>query len=152
MYELTPKQSKFTATILHSFAGGKDGAYPYAGPIRDEYGDLFGTATNGGSANYGVVFELKPSGKQYRENILYSFGSGSDASTPTAGCYSGLTACFTARPTAAAARMTGRSSPLRRSPVAVLLVAFTGEDPGGELELLEHRGVVVLGGLGAVAG
>ncbi len=85
MYELTPKQSKFTATILHSFAGGKDGAYPYAGPIRDEYGDLFGTATNGGSANYGVVFELKPSGKQYRENILYSFGSGSDGEYPYGG-------------------------------------------------------------------
>ena len=49
VYELTPKQSKFTATILHSFAGGKDGAYPYAGLIGDANGNLFGTATNGGS-------------------------------------------------------------------------------------------------------
>jgi len=49
--------------VLHSFAGGRDGAYPYAGLIADTAGHLFGTTANGGdaacSAGCGTVFRLK---------------------------------------------------------------------------------------------
>jgi uncharacterized repeat protein (TIGR03803 family) len=84
VFELIPKQSKLT--ILHGFVGGsKDGAYPYAGVIKDAKGSLFGTTINGGNSNFGVVFEVQRSGSHYRESVLYSFGSGSDGEYPYGG-------------------------------------------------------------------
>ena len=49
-----------TETVLHSFAGGVDGAYPQAGVIRDLAGILYGTTTSGGIHDYGVVFKIEP--------------------------------------------------------------------------------------------
>jgi len=63
-------------TVLHSFAGGADGANPYAGLIRDAAGNLYGTNVSGGDltcnsgAGCGVVFKLDASGK---ETVLHSF-------------------------------------------------------------------------------
>jgi uncharacterized repeat protein (TIGR03803 family) len=48
-------------TVLHSFTGGKDGGGPSAGVILDAAGNLYGTATVGGSKGGGVLFEIKPS-------------------------------------------------------------------------------------------
>jgi uncharacterized repeat protein (TIGR03803 family) len=47
-------------TMLHSFTGGADGAYPGAGLITDANGNIYGTAVLGGDAGDGVVFELTP--------------------------------------------------------------------------------------------
>jgi uncharacterized repeat protein (TIGR03803 family) len=47
-----------TLTVLYSFSGGTDGAYPLAGLIRDAAGNLYGTTQQGGSAAQGTVFEL----------------------------------------------------------------------------------------------
>jgi uncharacterized repeat protein (TIGR03803 family) len=63
-------------TVLYSFTGGADGAHPYAGLVRDEAGNLYGTTGDGGNCefNCGVVFKVDPTGK---ETVLYSFtGSG----------------------------------------------------------------------------
>jgi uncharacterized repeat protein (TIGR03803 family) len=49
-------------TVLYSFTGGADGAYPSAGVVRDSAGNLYGTTTGGGSANEGVVYKLDPTG------------------------------------------------------------------------------------------
>jgi len=46
-------------TVLHSFSGGADGAYPSAGLIY-EGGVLYGTTTEGGASNSGTVFSLTP--------------------------------------------------------------------------------------------
>jgi uncharacterized repeat protein (TIGR03803 family) len=43
--------------VLHSFLGGKDGAYPQAGLIAVK-GTLYGTTTAGGAYGYGTVFAL----------------------------------------------------------------------------------------------
>jgi uncharacterized repeat protein (TIGR03803 family) len=61
VFKLTPGGKE---TILHSFAGGSDGAYPYAGLTVGKKGELFGTTKyGGGDANctygYGTVFEIK---------------------------------------------------------------------------------------------
>jgi uncharacterized repeat protein (TIGR03803 family) len=51
-------------TVLHSFTGGADGAWPYAGLIRDKAGNLYGTTAGGGTgscdAGCGTVFKLTP--------------------------------------------------------------------------------------------
>ena len=60
-----------TLTVLHTFAGGKDGSSPDAGLILDESGNLYGTTTQGGDRdNNGTVFELDKTG---RLTVLHTF-------------------------------------------------------------------------------
>jgi uncharacterized repeat protein (TIGR03803 family) len=69
-------------TVLHSFTGLSDGAYPRAGVILDAAGNLYGTTAIGGASNAGVVFKMSPTG---RETVLYSFTGGADGGAPWAG-------------------------------------------------------------------
>ncbi len=73
-------------TVLHSFTGGADGVYPYAGLFRDAAGNLYGTTENSGTANLGVVFKISKTGK---ETVVHSFtGAANDGSYPlSAGFY-----------------------------------------------------------------
>jgi uncharacterized repeat protein (TIGR03803 family) len=68
-------------TILYNFAGGTDAAYPSASVTRDADGNLYGTTTNGGAANYGTVYKLDTTG---HETVLYSFTGGTDGGAPYA--------------------------------------------------------------------
>jgi uncharacterized repeat protein (TIGR03803 family) len=76
-------------TILHNFGGApSDGAYPYAGVIRDSAGNLYGTTYSGGSGactnGCGTVFELDKD--TLTETVLYSFtGYPADGAFPYAG-------------------------------------------------------------------
>jgi uncharacterized repeat protein (TIGR03803 family) len=45
-------------SVLYRFAGSSDGANPVAGLVFDGQGNLRGTAKNGGTRNFGSVFEL----------------------------------------------------------------------------------------------
>ena len=48
IYELTPSSSGFwNVDVLHTFSGYKDGGQPWAAPIFDKVGNLYGTATDG---------------------------------------------------------------------------------------------------------
>jgi len=69
-------------TVLHSFTGGADGGYPYAGVVRDSAGNLYGTTSQGGAYGAGVVYKLSASGQ---ETVLYSFTGGADGGSPYAG-------------------------------------------------------------------
>jgi len=71
-------------TVLYSFTGtGGDGAYPYAGLVRDAQGNLYGTTPGGGAYEYGTVFKVDTTGT---ETVLYSFtGTGGDGTRPYAG-------------------------------------------------------------------
>jgi uncharacterized repeat protein (TIGR03803 family) len=59
-----------TFTVLYSFTGGADGAYPVTGLIRDAAGNLYGTTSRGGASAYGAVFKLDATGN---ETVLHSF-------------------------------------------------------------------------------
>ena len=65
-----------TFSVLYEFTGGTDGAYPFAGLIRDPRGNLYGTTPLGGlpgscvGNGCGVVFKLDGDGNQ---TVLYSF-------------------------------------------------------------------------------
>lgn len=72
-----------TETGLHSFAGGNDGAHPRDTLVMDGAGHMYGTAVEGGGENDGgVVFKIKPNGK---ERILYAFTGGNDGGGPFSG-------------------------------------------------------------------
>lgn len=58
VYKLAPRHDgKWKYTVLHRFTGF-DGAQPDANLILDRKGNLYGTTAAGGSAGYGVAFEL----------------------------------------------------------------------------------------------
>jgi uncharacterized repeat protein (TIGR03803 family) len=66
-------------TVLHNFTAGNDGWLPSGGSlVRDSAGNLYGTAPQGGSTNFGVVFKIDAKGN---ETILHTF-SGSDGKIP----------------------------------------------------------------------
>jgi len=68
-------------TVLHSFGGRNDGAYPYGGVILDAADNLYGSTSQGGIYGQGVAFRLTRAGS---ETILHSFMGGADGSNPEA--------------------------------------------------------------------
>jgi len=60
VFKLTPVSGGWSYTSLHDFTGGKDGAYPEAGLVRDSNGNLYGAASAGGIFGGGVVFQIRP--------------------------------------------------------------------------------------------
>lgn len=98
-FELSPPQTlggQWTEKILHSFAGGTDGALPNGGLVVDSKGLVFGTTLNGGNESEycsagllatgcGIVFELAPPTSKsiaWTETPLYVFKDGSDGASP----------------------------------------------------------------------
>jgi len=89
VFELAPPAAPggtWTESVLYSFKGGSDGAYPQASLLYTG-GALYGTAFTGGIAacgpalneGCGTVFELKPrTGGKWKESTLYSFQGGND--------------------------------------------------------------------------
>jgi uncharacterized repeat protein (TIGR03803 family) len=73
VFKVTPSGQE---TVLYSFTGSPDAAFPVAAVILDAEGNLYGTTQFGGScyANIGcgTVFKVTPSGQ---ETVLYSFCS-----------------------------------------------------------------------------
>ena len=99
VFQLTPADGAgpWTETVLYTFTGGSDGAYPQANLVFDSKGNLYGTTANGGHmtgsvcsglGGCGVVFELTPphSGTgSWTETPIYTFTGGNDGSVPYAG-------------------------------------------------------------------
>jgi len=75
--------SSGTLTTLYNFAGGSDGAYPFAGLVLDSKGNLYGTTEAGGSSSVGTVYKVNIKSK--KETVLYSFAGGSDGEYPLYG-------------------------------------------------------------------
>lgn len=66
VYKLDPQGN---VTLLHSFTGTGDGAYPIGGLVRDSAGNLYGTTTQRGdltcdnSTGCGTIFKIDATGK-----------------------------------------------------------------------------------------
>src|ERR1700733_4879591 len=65
--------------VLHSFAGGSDGANPIGGRVFDATGNLYGATSAGGPYYFGTLFMIDATGEQ---SILYSFTGGTDGAYP----------------------------------------------------------------------
>jgi uncharacterized repeat protein (TIGR03803 family) len=64
VFKLTPGSSGWTFTSLHDFTGGSDGSHPLSNVVMDANGNLYGTASEGGTGcngtGCGVVWEITP--------------------------------------------------------------------------------------------
>jgi uncharacterized repeat protein (TIGR03803 family) len=85
VWKLTPSGGNWTESVIYSFTGGEDGGNPYGGVVFDNNGNLYVSASAGGSYYCGAVDEFTPSGGGWTERTLYDFQGGNDGCTPTAG-------------------------------------------------------------------
>jgi uncharacterized repeat protein (TIGR03803 family) len=86
VFELTPNGSGWTESALYAFSDTSDGGFPNAGVMLDGSGNVYGTASTGGSTECsigcGVVYELNKAGG-WSESVLHTF-TGSDGEFPNA--------------------------------------------------------------------
>lgn len=89
VFELSPKAGGgWTDKVLHSFKGQQkgDGTDPWGALIFDRAGNLYGTASGGGTCGWGIAFELvAQTNGSWKEEVLHSFGCGSDGAEPLTG-------------------------------------------------------------------
>jgi hypothetical protein len=91
IYRLSPpreKQDKWSQSVLYLCPAYSGPGAPWAGVIRDEAGNLYGTTIAGGSTIYGAVFKVAPpvkKGRKWTETTLHVFTYGSDGAYPEAG-------------------------------------------------------------------
>jgi len=94
VFKLTPNSGgSWAETVIYTFSGGPDGAWPRARLIFDSSGNLYGTTVAGGNyggctvdgCGNGVVFRLAPnSDGSWTETVLHSFVGGGGAPPPYA--------------------------------------------------------------------
>jgi uncharacterized repeat protein (TIGR03803 family) len=77
---------KWVQTVLHRFSTNvADGIFPDSSVILDASGNLYGTTSEGGTNDAGVVFELvRPANgsDKWKEIVLHRFTGGKDGGTP----------------------------------------------------------------------
>jgi len=58
IFKLTQSNGVWTLTDLYDFTGGNDGGHPTGSVILDSQGNIYGTATDGGTTGFGTVWVL----------------------------------------------------------------------------------------------
>jgi uncharacterized repeat protein (TIGR03803 family) len=76
-------------SVIHTFTGGVDGAYPIGGVIQATDSNLYGSTSGGGSSGHGTVFEINNPSTSPTESVLYSFAGGADGASPSASVLEG---------------------------------------------------------------
>jgi|HubBroStandDraft_4_1064222.scaffolds.fasta_scaffold02703_4 uncharacterized repeat protein (TIGR03803 family) len=95
VFKLTPAaEGPWTESVLDTFSGGSDGAYPFGdGLTFDSQGNLYGVTDYGGDTSVicngtpgcGVAFQLAPTpGGPWTETVLHAFTGGTDGGLPLA--------------------------------------------------------------------
>lgn len=156
VFKLSPPSSAgapWTESILYSFKGSGDAAFPSSELIADQSGNLYGTTTLGGASNSGAVYELSPAaGGGYTETVIYSF-SGPDGTLPAGKLQ--LDASGVLYGTTAGGGASGEGTVFQLTPglpgaswTESVLYSFSGGSPDGG----EPSGGVVLGKRGQLYG
>jgi uncharacterized repeat protein (TIGR03803 family) len=86
VYKLTPGSAGWQQTVLYTFPGRPGGSKPFATPVLDAAGNLFGTTNVGGTHHLGIVYMLAPQPDgTWTEKVLHTFAGGDDGANPLAG-------------------------------------------------------------------
>ncbi len=148
VFKLTPPvppSTVWTETVLYSFTGLGDGAYPTNGLTFGPRGSLYGT-------NTGVAFKLTPPvspATQWRLTVLHSFSGGADGSSPVgslvvdaSGALYGATAAGGVRSYGVVFKLTPPFAPLMQWTLTTLYSFSGGQDgaiPSGGV-ILDNAG------------
>ena len=73
----------WTEHVLHSFQDNGDGGEPRSGLVFDSKGNLYGTATAGGTGEGGTIFRLRLTGDAWAFTTLYNFTGAPDGAYPS---------------------------------------------------------------------
>jgi uncharacterized repeat protein (TIGR03803 family) len=85
VFRLSPQSNgSWTETLIHKFTSSNgDGYLPRGGVVLDSKGNIYGTTSQGGLQNDGIVYELSPNGSGgFSESIVFTFTGQSTGSTP----------------------------------------------------------------------
>lgn len=113
--------------VLHSFAGGEDGANPAAGLIQGSDGDFYGTTYYGGVADKGVVFRMSPAGVV---TVLHAFAGGVEGAYPSVELVQGSDGNFYGVTAAGGDGHVGTVFEVTPSGVATVIHSFHGGEDG----------------------
>ena len=86
IFKLTPTESGWSESVLHSFQYSTDGSGPSGAVVMDAAGNLYGATSDGGPNDAGTVWELSPSNGNWTFSVLYSF-TGSGNNGPNGGLF-----------------------------------------------------------------
>ena len=82
IFELKRSHDSWREVVLFSFPGGDGGQLPQ-GLTPDEAGNFFGTTSQGGRGDAGIVFKLSRSAGGWAETVLHAFTGDGDGSSPS---------------------------------------------------------------------
>jgi uncharacterized repeat protein (TIGR03803 family) len=138
-----------TYSVLHAFSGGADGANPYGGVLIDKSGNLYGTASDGGTWGQGVIFKVD---KEGTFTVLYSFCAVkeqycSDGKFPAAGVAMDGAGNLYGTTSDGGAYDNGIVYKLAPDGTETVLHSFTGGDDGSfpQSDLLVKKSAVIYG-------
>lgn len=77
VYQISAKNGT-TYNVIHNFAGGADGAFPWSDLTLDSSGHLFGECVYGSQYGKGLLYELGLSGGQWVEKPIHPWGNKDD--------------------------------------------------------------------------
>ena len=77
----------WSSNVIYRFSGS-NGAYPQGDLLFDDAGNIYGTAINGGSAGYGLIYKLTGSGGSWTQSMLYQAQGSSGGQYPWGGVVS----------------------------------------------------------------